>query len=100
MVVLRALVILPVLALCACGPMSVETAERECFERARLASQPRGMVSIGAGSSGQMAGGLDLSISSDWVQGRDPAAVYETCVVSKSGEAPRRPLYQRSDWKG
>ena len=36
----------------------------------------------------------------DTLMGRDPAAVYETCVMSKSGEPPSRPLYARSDWRG
>jgi hypothetical protein len=91
---------LPLLALAACGPISVAEAERQCFERARLAQQPRGEISVGASSDGRTAAGLDLNISSDFLLGRDPSAVYETCVMSKSGELPSRPLYARPDWKG
>ena len=88
------------LLLAACGPMTLAEAERQCFERARLAQQPRGEVAFGVGSGGRTAAALELNVSSDYLLGRDPAAVYETCVVSKSGEPPSRPLYARSDWKG
>lgn len=87
------------LLLAACGPMTVEQAERACFERARLAAKPRGEVALGASTNGPVAE-LDLSVSSDWVARKDPAILYETCVMAKSGEAPRRPLYSRPDWKG
>jgi hypothetical protein len=96
---MRRLLVLP-LILAACGPMTVQQAEKQCFERARLAQQPRGEVRIGANSDGKAVGGLDITVSSDFVLGRDPAAVYETCVVSKSGQLPTRPLYDRPDWKG
>lgn len=94
----RLLVLLPLLA--ACGPMSVAEAERQCFDRARLAQQPRGEVSVGVGSGGKAAGGFSLEVSSDYLMGRDPAAVFETCVMQKSGEPPSRPLYQMPGWKG
>jgi hypothetical protein len=82
------------LLLAACGPMTVQQAERECFERARLAQQPRGKVSLGGTSAGDVVGGLELSVSSDYVMGKDPSAVYETCVMAKSGEPPTRPFYE------
>lgn len=91
--------LLPLLALVACGPISVQEAERQCFERARLAQQPRGEVSVGMTSDGEAAGGIELNVSSDYLLGKDPAAVYETCVMAKSGEPPSRPLYARPDWK-
>ncbi len=84
----------------ACGPITLAEAERQCFERARLAQQPRGEVSVGVGSGGRAVGGFDVNVSSDFLLGRDPSAVYETCVVSKSGEPPSRPLHARPDWKG
>lgn len=86
--------------LAACGPMTLAEAERQCFERARLAQSPRGEVSVGVTSAGKAAGGVELNVSSDYILGRDPSAVYETCVMSKSGEPPSRPLYARPDWKG
>ena len=97
---MKPLAVLPFLALTACGPMSVQEAERQCFERARLAQQPRGEVSVGVGSNGETSAGLELNVSSDFLLGKDPSAVYESCVMSKSGEPPSRPLYTRSDWKG
>lgn len=84
----------------ACGPITLADAERQCFERARQAQQPRGEAVIGIDSEGGVRGGFELDISSDYLSGRDPAVVYETCVVSKSGEPPSRPLYARPDWKG
>ena len=92
------LLILPAL-LAACGPMTLAQAERKCFERARLAKQPRGEVSVGASSDGRKAAGFELNVSSDFILGSDPAAVYESCVMQKTGEPPSRPLYLRPDWR-
>ena len=88
------------LLLSACGPMTVAEAERQCFERARLAQQPRGAVTVGASSNGRKSAGLELHVSSDYLMGRDPSAVYESCVMAKTGQPPTRPLYARPDWKG
>lgn len=87
------------LVLGACGPMSLAEAERQCFERARLAKQPRGEVAVGVGSGGRTSAGLELNVSSDFLLGRDPSAVYESCVMQKAGEPPSRPLYARPDWR-
>lgn len=87
------------LLLSACGPVSLQQAERACFERARLAQQPRGEVAVGVNSDGKVGGAFTLRVSSDYVQGRDPSAVYDQCVVQKSGLPPSQPLYSRSDWK-
>lgn len=87
------------LVLSACGPMSLAEAERQCFERARLAKQPRGEVTVGAGSGGRTSAGLELNVSSDFLLGKDPSAVYESCVMNKAGEPPSRPLYARPDWR-
>jgi hypothetical protein len=88
------------LLLLACGPVSVQQAERECFNRARLAEQPRGEIGIGIGSDGTARGVFDVTVSADYLSGKDPSVVYETCVLSKSGQPPTRPLYDRPDWKG
>lgn len=85
--------------LAACGPVSLQQAERACFERARLAQQPRGTVGVGVNSDGKTSGLLELQVSTDFLQGRDPSAVYDQCVYQKSGQAPSQPLYSRSDWK-
>ena len=53
------------LLLSACGPVSLQQAERQCFERARLAQQPRGEVGIGINSNGKVESNIELNISSD-----------------------------------
>lgn len=97
---MRHLAPLLLIILAACGPVPVEQAERDCFQRARLAAQPRGEVGVGVDSKGNTASKLELNVSSDWIQGKDPSALYDSCVYQKSGEPPRRPLYDRPDWKG
>jgi hypothetical protein len=87
------------LFLAACGPISVELAEKQCMERARLAAGPRGEIAIGAGSNGPVTA-YRLEINSDFLTGRDPSQVFDTCVVSKSGELPRTPLYLQRGWRG
>ncbi|WP_431300824.1 hypothetical protein [Tabrizicola sp. BL-A-41-H6] len=87
------------LVLAGCGPVTLQEAERQCFERARLAQQPRGEVAFGVGSGGRTAAEAELTVTSDYLMRRDPSAVYESCVVSKSGELPSRPLYDRPDWR-
>jgi len=94
-----AFAIIAALFLATCGPMTVERAERECFSRAYHAAGPRGMVKVGAGSGGASAA-LDLTITTDFIQGKDPSALYDACVYRKSGQPPRQPLYTRPDWKG
>lgn len=86
------------LPLLACGPIPVDQAERQCLESARLAQQPRGTVGIGASSDGRVAGSLELTISSDFIMGRDPADVFNSCVQQKSGQFPSRTLYDQPGW--
>ncbi|PKP70380.1 MAG: hypothetical protein CVT82_06135 [Alphaproteobacteria bacterium HGW-Alphaproteobacteria-4] len=83
----------------ACGPVPLQQAETECLEDARLAVQPRGEIGFGAGTGGA-SGFADITISSDYILGRDPSAVFDACVINKSGQRPSQPLYSRSDWKG
>ncbi|WP_241250586.1 hypothetical protein [Paragemmobacter kunshanensis] len=97
---MRGLWLIPVAMLAACGPIPVDRAEQQCLDRARLAAKPRGMVSVGATSSGDAKAGLKLQISSDYIMGRDPSAVFDACVYQKSGEPPTRPLYSFPEWRG
>ena len=85
-------------ALAACGPVPLEQAERICMEDADLATGPRGSVGVGVGSGGRTFGSFEMSVSSDYVMGRDPADVYATCVQRRSGQPPSRPLYERPGW--
>ena len=91
--------LLPLILLAGCGPIPLPQAEKECFERARLAQQPRGEVFVGATSDGPRAG-FDVTISSDFISGRDPSEVYNSCVMNKAGQPPSRALYDMPGWKG
>jgi hypothetical protein len=87
---IRVLVVLGAVAvLSGCGPMPVAQAEQQCEERARLATGPRGTVGIGIGSGGPV-GSLDVTVSSDFLRGSDPVAVYDRCVRNLSGQGPTR----------
>lgn len=90
--------LLPVLA--ACGPIPVQEAERACVEQANLALHPRGKVGVGMTSEGKAAGTFEMTVSSDYLMGRDPSAVFNACVKSRSGEFPSRPLYDQPGWRG
>lgn len=76
----------------ACGPVSPDIAARQCEERARAAAGPTGEVGIGITSGGDTDGHFEVGITSDYLQGRDPYEVYDTCVRQKTGQGPIRPL--------
>lgn len=92
------LVALPPLA--ACAPLPVDQAERLCVEQANQARRPRGKVALGAGSGGNAVGALDVTISSDFLLGRDPAQVFDACVEARSGQFPTRALDDQPGWVG
>ncbi len=85
------LILVALSPLAACGPIPVDQAERACAEDARLAERPRGRVGVGINSDGQTSGVLDVTISSDFLLGRDPSQVFDSCVKSRSGQFPTRP---------
>ena len=89
---MRKYALIAFLPLLACGPISPQQAERECLAQARLAQQPRGSVAVGIGSDGKARSAIDVTISSDFLQGRDPSQVYDNCVVRRSGQMPSRPF--------
>ena len=80
------------LALTACGPIPVDQAESICIADAQAAQHPRGSVGFGVDSQGHTAANLNISISSDFLTGRDPDAVYTSCVQQRSGQMPTRPF--------
>ncbi len=86
-------------ALSACGPMSMEQAESQCFLRARQAVNPLAGSSVGMGTKGLYLDNVQLSVSSDFLRGSDPSSVYDTCVIQKTGQLPTRPLLSRPDWR-
>ncbi|MEO8241728.1 MAG: hypothetical protein ABI832_05405 [bacterium] len=81
-----------VLGLAACGPIPVEWAEQQCIEQAQLAQHPRGSVGFAADSHGNFGTSVTLGVSTDYLQGRDPDQVYQTCVFARSGQNPSRPF--------
>lgn len=82
----------PLILLAACGPLPPGEAEDRCEERARLAAKPQGQATVGYSSTAGTFSGVELTISSDYIAGRDPQEVYETCVFEYTGEGPIRPL--------
>ena len=88
---MRLVILLSALLVTACTPMSPERAADICEERARAAQGPEVGLTLGANSeSGPFASG-NISISADAIRGRDPIAVYESCVFNLTGEMPIRP---------
>lgn len=86
--------LLCLLALSACGPMSADRAADICEDRARAAQGPTAELGIGIGSEGTR-GSVEVGVTSDYLQGRDPYIVYEECVRQKTGQGPIRPLVLR-----
>ena len=82
--------VIPALTACA-QTVSPERAYERCAERARLAAQPRGSIGLGAGSGGASAN-FELTVTNDFLQGRDPQLVYENCFRDLTGSGPTRPL--------
>lgn len=82
---------LALLAACDPGPVDPETAARACEARAREAQGPTGGLTVGASSSDGPFAGLSIGVSSDYLGGRDPLEVYESCVVDRTGALPIRP---------
>lgn len=85
-----------VLTGCSLPPPTPEQAAARCEERARDAQAPNVGLTLGVNSnSGAFTKG-SIGISSDFIRGRDPLAVYESCVFDLTGEAPIRPPRLRS----
>lgn len=86
----RGLLLLPFALLLACGPIPVAQAERECAARARMAEKPQAQVFVGVNNDGDMLTGGSIGVSTDFLAGRDPSAVFNDCVKSRSGQFPTR----------
>lgn len=86
-------VMLVPLALAGCDvpPISPERAYEICSEQARRAAGPTGTVGLGVGSSG-VSGNFEVTVTDDFVRGRDPYLVYENCFRQRTGAGPTRPL--------
>jgi hypothetical protein len=83
------------LAATACAPMTPERAADRCEERARAAQGPEVGLRMGVSNRSGVFGGASIGISADSIMGRDPLAVYESCVMNLTGELPIRPARLR-----
>jgi hypothetical protein len=88
-----------VLGLAACGPIPVEQAERVCLDEARRAAGPTGKIGLGVTSDQGARARARVGISSDWILGRDPSAIFDRCVLQRSGQMPTRPLAAQPGWR-
>ena len=87
--------VLPCLVAACDIPVDPARAADDCEARARAAQAPESRITLGANSNtGPFASG-SVSVSSDFVRGRDPVALYESCVFQKTGELPIRPVRLR-----
>ena len=87
---MRILMLAPFALLLACGPASVQQAERDCLERARMAEKPQASVFIGVNNKGEVLKGGSFGVTTDFLAGRDPSSVFNECVKSRSGQFPTR----------
>ena len=89
----RGVAFLGLMALAACElppPDPARVADR-CEERARAAQGPTAGLTVGVNSnSGGFAEG-NIGLTSDYLAGRDPIQVYESCVFRQTGALPIRP---------
>ncbi len=93
------LMAMPMLAVAACAPLSVEQAETACVSEIRTAySTSGGTVRAGMTNAGPLAM-LRIDIGDRSANG-DPARDYDACVRRRSGHPPRVALYDRPDWRG
>ena len=86
-----AALLLSAIAACAPAPIEPERVAEICEERARAAQGPTGGVTIGTNSRTGGFGALEIGLSSDFLAGRDPVDVYESCVFDRTGSTPIRP---------
>lgn len=88
---LTILAALAALAACEPVPLDPEAAARACEARARDAQGLTGGLEVGASSDDGPFAGLSIGVSSDYLTGRDPLEVYESCVIERTGALPIRP---------
>lgn len=81
------------LVLAGCQPQPIDPfdAADRCEERARAAQGPTGEVRVGVNSNDGPFAGASIGVSSDFIRGEDPLAVYQSCVMRLTGQAPVRP---------
>lgn len=92
---MRFVPLIALVAATACAPMTPERAADRCEERARAAQGPEIGLTMGVSNETGVFGGASLGISTDAIMGRDPLAVYESCVMNLTGELSIRPARLR-----
>jgi hypothetical protein len=89
----RAMAVLALpLAMSACAPVSVETAERQCYPQYARKSLISGEGRMGATTDGAYTK-MELQLNLGGTAQGDASAAYDACVYRKSGRMPTRPLY-------
>ena len=89
---MKQLLVLPVLlALNACGPVPLVQAEADCRARADEASAPSSSVGVTFSSDGTVETNVSVGVTTDYLQGRSPTEVYNSCVLARAGQPPSRP---------
>ncbi|MDE0307420.1 MAG: hypothetical protein OXI87_21445 [Albidovulum sp.] len=87
---------LALFASCKREPVSVEAAMAICEDRAlQAAASPKTAIGFGFNSAGEVRTGFAISATTDYISGRRPAEVFETCVLERSGEPPTRTLAEQ-----
>lgn len=86
------LLIITATGIAACGPISPEKAAERCEERARAAMGPTGEIGVGVSSHEGPKTRLKVEVTTDYLRGRDPFEVYDTCVRNLTGQGPVRPV--------
>lgn len=82
-----ALLALPVV-LTACNTATTpERAAIQCEERAIRAAGPTGSATVGINSSSGAFSELSVGVTGDFIAGRDPVAVYQSCYTRLTGAA-------------
>jgi hypothetical protein len=89
----RSVLVLAALTLAGCTlpPPDPARVADECEARARAAQGPTGTIGVGVNSETGGFATAEIGLSSDFLMGRDPVAVYEACVYQRTGQMPIRP---------
>ena len=95
---MRTLSIISVTLLAACElpPPDPARVADQCEERARAAQGPTGQFTVGVNNRSGGFADASVGITSDFLRGLDPVAVYERCVFERTGELPIRPPVLRN----
>ncbi len=83
--------VLPIVLVACDIPVDPAHAADDCEARARAAQGPQGTLTLGANNNTGPFASASVGISSDFLRGSDPVALYESCVFQKTGALPIRP---------